>query len=195
MRYRHVLFLLFMILLLAVTVTGCKRDTVEDSPADIDTSADDRTAPPPARPDPQKTEVEDPGFKGQGFEEDDPDPPTDLDAAHVNATGVLRTIYFAYDSSELTDLARQSLRANGEWLKAHPEFGVVIEGHCDERGTIEYNLELGQRRASSVRDYLVTLGVARPRVRAVSYGEERPVGSGNDEAAWSRNRRAEFKAE
>ena len=109
--------------------------------------------------------------------------------------GELKTIYFGYDKDELTDAARSILRQNANWLKANPQWNVVLEGHCDERGTIEYNLALGQRRANSVRSYMASLGVDASRVRTVSYGEERPADNGHNEAAWAKNRRAESKVE
>lgn len=116
-------------------------------------------------------------------------------AAAINERGELKTIYFGYDKDELTDAARSTLRQNANWLKASPQWNVVLEGHCDERGTIEYNLALGQRRANSVRSYMASLGVDASRVRTVSYGEERPVDNGHNEAAWAKNRRAESKVE
>jgi len=116
-------------------------------------------------------------------------------AAAINERGDLKTIYFGYDKDELTDAARATLRQNANWLKANPQWNVVLEGHCDERGTIEYNLALGQRRANSVRSYMASLGVDASRVRTVSYGEERPVDNGHTEAAWAKNRRAESKVE
>ncbi len=119
----------------------------------------------------------------------------DLDAAAVNRSGVLQTIYFDYDRSELRADARAALKTNSDWVRDHPKYRIIIEGHCDERGSIEYNLALGDRRASSVRDYMATLGIPASRIRAVSYGEERPAESGHTEAAWSRNRRAAFLVE
>ena len=116
-------------------------------------------------------------------------------AAAINQRGELKTIYFGYDKDELTDAARATLRQNANWLKANPQWNVVLEGHCDERGTIEYNLALGQRRANSVRSYMASLGVEASRVRTVSFGEERPVDNGHNEAAWAKNRRAESKVE
>lgn len=107
----------------------------------------------------------------------------------------LATVYFEFDSSALGPEARRVLEDNARWLIDHPDVRIVIEGHCDERGTVEYNLALGARRAQAVRDYLVNLGVAADRIRTVSYGEERPAAPGHDEASWSRNRRAEFKGE
>lgn len=104
----------------------------------------------------------------------------------------LGTIYFGYDSFSLSSEARGTLKTNAEWLKSNSTATIQIEGHCDERGTTEYNLALGEKRANAVRDYLVKLGVASSRVSVISYGEERPSDPGHDESAWSRNRRAAF---
>ncbi len=105
----------------------------------------------------------------------------------------LKTIYFAYDSEALSDQALAALTADAAWLSAHPDVRVQIEGHCDERGTVEYNLALGERRAASVRDHLARLGITAGRLEIISYGKERPADPGHDEAAWSKNRRAEFR--
>lgn len=104
----------------------------------------------------------------------------------------LETIYFDYDSSDLGDASRAVLQTNAEWLKANPNARVEIAGHCDDRGTIDYNLALGDRRAGSVRAYLVGLGIDGSRLTTVSYGEERPAVPGQDDEARSKNRRAEF---
>lgn len=98
--------------------------------------------------------------------------------------------YFAYDSSVLTAESQKKLDAQAEWLKSHGDVKVTIEGHADERGTREYNLALGERRANAVKKYLVTLGVADDRVSTVSYGKERPAVLGSTESAWAKNRRA-----
>jgi peptidoglycan-associated lipoprotein len=108
---------------------------------------------------------------------------------------VLRTIYFGYDSDQLSGESRDTLRANADWLKSHRDVKVVIEGHCDERGTIEYNLALGEKRASAAREHLATLGVERLRIRVLTYGEERPAEPGHGEPAWAKNRRAQFMVE
>jgi peptidoglycan-associated lipoprotein len=119
-----------------------------------------------------------------------------VDRAPIEAPeGVLRPVYFDFDSSDLRDDARATLSSSAAWLKARSAVEVVIEGHCDERGTIEYNLALGQRRANAVRDYLARLGVSGTRLTTTSYGEERPADAGQGEGAWSRNRRAEFNLE
>lgn len=104
----------------------------------------------------------------------------------------LQTVYFDYDSAVLRDDTRRLLDKNAEWLKANPAVRVQIEGHCDERGTEEYNLALGERRANSVKQYVIKAGVDGARVFTISYGKQRPVDPGHDEAAWSKNRRAQF---
>jgi peptidoglycan-associated lipoprotein len=106
--------------------------------------------------------------------------------------GPLADIHFDYDQSALSDEARAILEKHALWLQNHREAKVMVEGHCDERGTVEYNLALGNQRAQVTHDYLVSLGVAADRLRTTSYGKERPIDPGHDEAAWARNRRAHF---
>lgn len=107
-------------------------------------------------------------------------------------TGPLRDIHFDYDSFELTDAARQTLQENAQWLKDNPQMRVEIEGHCDDRGTVEYNLALGAKRAAAAKSYLVALGIGRDRLTTISYGEELPLCHEETEACWSENRRAHF---
>lgn len=104
-------------------------------------------------------------------------------------------IYFDFDKSALTPMAREVLDRKARWLQDNPEVSVVIEGHCDERGTAEYNLALGERRAESAKTYMVDLGVVSSRLTTITYGEERPVDSGHNEEAWAKNRRAHFVIE
>lgn len=106
------------------------------------------------------------------------------------ASSPLKDVYFSFDRYDLNPDARTILRANGEWLKANPAARVEIEGHSDERGTNEYNLALGAKRAQAVRDYLVSLGVGPERLSTISYGEEIPVCKDATEACWLQNRRA-----
>jgi peptidoglycan-associated lipoprotein len=106
--------------------------------------------------------------------------------------GPLADIQFDYDEATLTDAARATLEKHALWLQNHREAKVMVEGHCDERGTVEYNLALGNQRAQVTHDYLISLGVAAERMRTTSYGKERPLDPGHDEAAWARNRRAHF---
>lgn len=99
-------------------------------------------------------------------------------------------VFFAFDKASLTADARSTLERQAAWLKRYPSARIVIEGHCDERGTREYNLALGERRATAARDYLVSLGVDPSRIETVSLGEERPYAMGSNEAAWRLNRRS-----
>lgn len=106
--------------------------------------------------------------------------------------GGLSTVFFDYDSSQLSMSARSTLDMNVEYLKENTNVEIQIEGHADERGGIQYNLALGERRAKSVKEYMVANGIDSSRVTTVSYGKERPLEFGHDEAAWSKNRRANF---
>lgn len=105
----------------------------------------------------------------------------------------LQTVYFEFDQFRLTPEAVRILEGNAEFLLAHPELRVQIEGHCDERGTVEYNYQLGQRRADAVREYLIAKGVSPGQLNTISFGEERPAAPGSNEAAWQKNRRAQFQ--
>ncbi len=108
----------------------------------------------------------------------------------ASAGGPLQDVNFDYDRYDLRDEARRILQSNAEWLKANPTAKVEVEGHCDERGTVEYNLALGAKRAKSAKDYLVSLGIAAERLSTISYGEELPLCRELNEACWARNRRA-----
>jgi peptidoglycan-associated lipoprotein len=112
--------------------------------------------------------------------------------AVTETSSPLDDIHFELDSATLTDQARATLEKHALWLQGRRDVQVTIEGHCDERGTVDYNIALGEQRARAARDYLVSLGVAADRVRAVSFGKERPLDPGHDEAAWARNRRDHF---
>jgi peptidoglycan-associated lipoprotein len=105
------------------------------------------------------------------------------------------TVYFAFDSAVLREPSRRVLRQQAAWLERNPDARVTVEGHADERGTREYNLALGARRAEAVRAYLVGLGVAPGRLDTISYGEERPAVAGSNEESWARNRRAVTRIE
>lgn len=98
-------------------------------------------------------------------------------------------VFFKLDSSDLTSDAQSTLTRQAEWLKDHKLFNMTVEGHCDERGTREYNIALGERRANAVKMFLIEHGVSAERVETISYGKERPAVIGDDEAAWSQNRR------
>lgn len=104
----------------------------------------------------------------------------------------LETVNFEYDKASLTSNARTQLEQNADWIKKHPEANVQIEGHCDASGSVEYNLSLGERRAQSVKQYLVSLGVDSKRLSVISYGEEKLLTTGDSESDHARNRRANF---
>ena len=110
----------------------------------------------------------------------------------LNRDSPLKPLFFDLDISEVSAEGQQLLQANAAVLKKYPTWQVTIEGHCDERGTAEYNLALGERRALSAKTYLVSLGIAADKVRIVSYGKEFPFDAGHDDAAWANNRRAHF---
>ena len=110
----------------------------------------------------------------------------------LNRDSPFMPVYFQLDSSDLDDQGRTVASSNAAILKKYPTWVLTIEGHCDERGTAEYNLALGERRAVSVKTYLVSLGIPQDRLRTVSYGNEFPFDPGHDEPAWSKNRRAHF---
>ncbi len=186
MRHCNAVLTVVLMLTLVVSVAGCKKKAPEAVPAPA------VEALPPPEPLPPQTEVE-PDFPPEPFVEEKPDIDTLID--DWNRSGVLQTVYFEYDSTELSDSARRILRNNADWLKAHADVDVLVEGNCDERGTIEYNLALGQRRADAVRGYLVSLGLDRSRARIITYGEERPIDLNHNEAAWRKNRRAAFVVE
>lgn len=125
----------------------------------------------------------------------------DMAATGLNATDLgagstipeLPPVYFAYDAFTLDAASRSSLQGHAAWLRNNPGVNIQVEGHCDERGTTEYNLALGERRAAAVRDFLIGQGIESGRVSTLSYGEERPSVTGaSNEATWSRNRRGEF---
>jgi peptidoglycan-associated lipoprotein len=115
-------------------------------------------------------------------------------AAQPGAAGPspLKDVFFDYDKSNIRDDQKAALNDNVGWLKANTRAKVLLEGHCDERGTAEYNLGLGERRSKAVKDYLIAAGVAADRISTISYGKERPFVLGHDESAWKWNRRGHF---
>lgn len=110
----------------------------------------------------------------------------------ATAETAVKDIFFEFDKSNISPDAREILKANADFLLKNGNSKVVIEGHCDERGTAEYNMALGQRRAQETKNYLVNLGIKEPRIKTISYGEERPFDPGHNEDAWAKNRRAHF---
>lgn len=121
---------------------------------------------------------------------------SDIDGSldKINQNSYLKPAFFDYDKADIRADARDVLAADAAWLKKYPSVQFTIEGHTDERGTAQYNLALGDRRANAARDYLVSLGVDASRAKTVSYGKERPFATGHDEDSWQKNRRAHFVA-
>ena len=115
---------------------------------------------------------------------------TGTDIVEYLASGVPDRVFFATNESVLTTASRETLRKQAAWLRKNSNITVVLEGHADERGTREYNLALGERRANSAKDYLMTYGISSDRISVLSYGKERPVDSGSNPLAWSKNRRS-----
>jgi len=115
---------------------------------------------------------------------------TGTDSVEYLADGVPDRVFFATNETILTTASRETLRAQAAWLRKNSGINVVLEGHADERGTREYNLALGERRANSAKDYLMTYGISSDRISVLSYGKERPVDAGSNPLAWSKNRRS-----
>ena len=115
---------------------------------------------------------------------------TGTDTVEYLASGVPDRVFFATNESILTTRSRETLRKQATWLRENSGISVVLEGHADERGTREYNLALGERRANAAKDYLMTYGVSSSRISVISYGKERPVDSGSNPLSWSKNRRS-----
>ena len=115
---------------------------------------------------------------------------TGTDTVEYLASGVPDRVFFATNESVLTTASRETLRKQAAWLRKNSNINVVLEGHADERGTREYNLALGERRANAAKDYLMTYGISSNRISVLSYGKERPVDSGSNPLAWSKNRRS-----
>jgi len=179
--------MIWMVVPVLLTVMyGCPKKKPATPPTDIpiETQPVTPSTPPPTDvPDTPAPVVEDPV--------EDPLMSADMQVVNdeLRRRGFSPDIYFNLDDSTLSDESRERLARNAELLRAQPQFQVTIEGHADERGTNEYNLALGERRANAVRDYMSSLGVDGGRMRTLSYGEERPVCTDNDESCWSQNRR------
>jgi peptidoglycan-associated lipoprotein len=174
----------------ALTATGCHRNTppvarpVPPPPPPSTSSA--TPTKPPAPPEPvRETPVAPPSSMVE-------DKMATASLDEINKNSPLKPVFFGYDSSEIDADGQKILDGNAEVLKKNKSWVITIEGHCDERGTAEYNLALGERRAVSARTYLVSLGIPVERVRTVSYGKEFPFDPAHNEAAWAKNRRDHF---
>ena len=178
-----VVFILAVIALMT-TAMACRKDTPPIT----------RPTPPPpssaARPPAPPEPVEEPtGVPPEPIAEDNI---ASASLDDLNRNSPLQPVFFELDSSEISSAGQATLNANAGVLKKYPGWSVTIEGHCDERGTAEYNLALGERRSVAARAYLVSLGISADRLRTVSYGKEFPFDPGKDESAFAKNRRAHF---
>jgi peptidoglycan-associated lipoprotein len=147
------------------------------------------TAPPPASKPPSPPE---PVPETAAVPPEPPPVETNLSLDEINKNSPFQPVFFALDSYEVDGTGQQALNADAAILKKNLTWAITIEGHCDERGTPEYNLALGEKRALAAKTYLVSLGIPADRLRTVSYGKEFPFDPGHDEGAWSKNRRAHF---
>jgi peptidoglycan-associated lipoprotein len=170
---------------------GCPKKKPATPPADLDVETTTVPAPPAATTAPPE-EVEQPAAPEVNDTTEDLLSSADMNVVNqeLQRRGFSADVYFDYDESTLSDDTRDKLSRNADLLKGNPQFSVTIEGHADSRGTSEYNLALGERRANAVKDYLTSLGVGGDRLRTLSYGEERPVCNTEEESCWSQNRRA-----
>jgi len=151
---------------------------------------------PPPEPAPDPTEMDDMADPvGEEVTPPERDPTPQYVDPMVAHKDVFRAIHFEFNKYRITSEAKPVLEAIAGLLNDNPNWRILVEGHCDERGTNEYNLGLGEQRALSTKRYLVSLGVSESRFQTISYGEERPVDTASNEAAWAKNRRAEFRVE
>lgn len=183
---RKVNVLIVLVVLLAVTVSACKKKPPVARPMPPPPIVDNNPPPPPGPPKPIVEPMLVPPDPGSADSIDS----KSLD--DLNRDSPLKPLFFELDSAEVSQPGQQVLQANAAVLKKYPGWQVTIEGHCDERGTAEYNLALGERRAVAAKAYLVSLGVPADKVRTVSYGKEFPFDAGHDDSAWLKNRRAHF---
>jgi peptidoglycan-associated lipoprotein len=188
MRHTRVAVIAGLVAMLAVGACAKKTPPVaRPMPPPPATGTGTTTGKPPAPPEPVPDTTPIPPEPPIA---DDPLASGDLDV--INKNSPFQPVFFGLDSYEVDSAGQQSLNTNSSILKKYPTWIITIEGHCDERGTAEYNLALGEKRALAAKTYLVSLGIPADRVRTVSYGKEFPFDPGHSEGAWSKNRRAHF---
>jgi peptidoglycan-associated lipoprotein len=183
--------MLVLALLVTVSVTSCAKKKISSEPATTTAEEEARRR---AEEEARQKELE----RQRALKEEDlsdeslSEKYADQRTPSARETFENEDVYFEFDSIRLTPQAQEILTQKANWLRANPEATVTIEGHCDNRGTTEYNLALGEGRAQSAREFLADLGIKPSRMNTISYGEERPIDSGQTEEAWARNRRAHF---
>lgn len=164
MKSRSVLYLMVILMVSSLALWGCPKKAEVTAVPEPAPTAEPAPAPP----------VEEPEERAAPMKEE------------------LESIYFDFDRSFIRDDARSAMKANADWLKANPKAKIRIEGNCDERGTIEYNQALGQRRAQAAKKYLTDMGISGDRISLISYGKEKPICTQSNEDCWQRNRRDDF---
>ncbi len=172
---RHASYLMFVLLLGIFALWGCPKKTEVTTTPEVQREE----APTTARAQPEQAE------KAKAEDEQ-------AKEKTAAAASGLQPVYFDFDQSFIRPGTREIMKANAEWLKAHPQVKIKIEGNCDERGTIEYNQALGQRRAASAKKFLTDLGISATRISLISYGKEKPGCTENTESCWQKNRRDDF---
>ena len=176
MKNRSALFLVFILSISLLALWGCPKK------AEVTAAPEQKEAPAPAPQEEAKPEAA-------------PAPAPAKEQVPERAAAAPegpQTVYFDFDKSFIRDDAKPVMKANAEWLKAHPKAKIRIEGNCDERGTKEYNQALGQRRAASAKKYLTDMGIAAGRISLISYGKEKPTCTESTETCWQKNRRDDF---
>ncbi len=197
MRFRSNVQVLFAaaVLIGSLALYGCPKrpDVIVAAPAPVGPAAATAPAPPAAQPSPRtaETPVTRPPAPAETPVQPAPAAPA-APAAAVPGPSPVKDVFFDYDKAGIRDDQKAALNDNVGWLKGNTGAKILVEGHCDERGTAEYNLGLGERRAKAVKDYLIAAGIAADRVSTISYGKERPFVLGHDESAWKWNRRGHF---
>ena len=177
---KKLLVVVSAVILILSMATSCKKKVKEVPPP----------PPPQAQEQPRVERVEEPAIKEPVLTEEEIFMKKTLE--EINQEKPLAMIHFDYDKYNIRPDAVPVLEANARWLKKFPTVKILIEGHCDERGTEEYNLALGEKRAKSTMDYLVSLGISPERIRIISYGKSQPLDPRSTEEAWAKNRRAQF---
>jgi peptidoglycan-associated lipoprotein len=192
MRTKAKIFSASIAMLAVLAMPACKTNRKKVEPVTQPPVVEQQ--PPVVQDPPARTDT--PVTPAQDFVNDEPvreERPVEIEALNrwAQERGYIRDAFYNYDEATLDGAAQDALQTSATWLKGDGSgYNVLIEGHCDERGTEQYNLALGDRRANTAKDYLVTLGINSGRIRTVSYGEERPFDDGHDDSAWAKNRRA-----
>jgi len=182
MDRKSLIYLSFTLLVGIATLWGCPKKTEVTTSPEAQTQTEKEKSAAAMTPSTEaKTGEVTPGMNSEGSNE----------KSGMMAEG-LKPIYFDYDKSFIRDDAKAVMKENAKWLKANPKATVKIEGNCDERGTVEYNQALGQRRATSAKKYLADMGISAHRISLISYGKEKPICNESDEACWQKNRRDDF---